>query len=392
MKSVALSDVATINPGLSANDRSSVHEAVSFLSMDAVSEKGHLSYQEKRPADQVMRGYTPFKRGDIILAKITPCLENGKAAYLDQLETEIGFGSTEFHVIRPSDEIDGKYLFYLIWNTRFRLIAENHMTGAAGQKRVATDFLKRFQIPLPNITQQRRIALILDKANDIRRRREEALGLGDDFIRATFLHLFGDPVVNPKGFAVKPLVQLCTFVSGGTPSKTNSGYWSGTFPWVSPKDMKQTVISDAQDRISDAVFEETSLKRIPVHTVLIVVRGMILAHTVPLAITAREVAINQDIKGIIFSREVDPLFGLWCLKVQHKHLLSKIDTAAHGTKRLDMRRLGQVPILVPNAKQQADFIGLWMSFSRYLQRCSAEHAESNALFASLSQRAFQGNL
>ena len=103
--------------------------------------------------------------------------------------------------------------------------------------------------------------------------------------------------------------------------------------------MKQTVISDAQDRISEAVFEETSLKRIPVHTILIVVRGMILAHTVPLAITEREVAINQDIKGIIFIREVDPMFGLWCLRVQHKHLLSKVDTAAHGTKRLDMRRL-----------------------------------------------------
>lgn len=156
--------------------------------------------------------------------------------------------------------------------------------------------------------------------------------------------------------------------------------------------MKKIVISEAQDQITDLVFQETSLKRIPAGNVLIVVRGMILAHTVPLAITARPVAVNQDIKAIFFRGDVDPIFGLWCLKVQHRHLLSKVDTAAHGTKRLDMQRLSQIPILAPSMQLQKQFVGLANSFSNYLGHSAEQCDQSNDLFSSLSHKAFKGEL
>lgn len=141
-------------------------DVASFLPMAAVSEDGHINFEEERTIRDVKKGYTFFERGDVLLAKITPCFENGKAARTTSLRNSFGFGSTEFHVIRASDEIDTSYLFHMLWNSRLRTIGANNMTGSAGQKRVPVDFLKRLEIPLPTIDEQRRIAAILDKADN----------------------------------------------------------------------------------------------------------------------------------------------------------------------------------------------------------------------------------
>src|SRR5687768_9657308 len=110
--------------------------------MASVSEEGRLVEHELRPIADVAKGYTSFVRGDVLMAKITPCMENGKAVYLRDLATKHGFGSTEFHVLRPRPSVDARFLFYLIWNPRFRAEASKHMTGSAGQKRVPAAFLK----------------------------------------------------------------------------------------------------------------------------------------------------------------------------------------------------------------------------------------------------------
>ncbi len=392
MKTAHLSEVAEINPRLPKALKNSCNGEVCFLPMEAVSESGTVVYQERRRINEVLKGYTHFRRGDLIIAKITPCMENGKAAFLDKLETDIGFGSTEFHVVRPSERIDGRFLFYLLWNPYFRHIAEKRMTGSAGQKRVPASFLKELEVPIPPIEEQRRIAAILDKADAVRRKRGQALTLADDFLRSAFLEMFGDPVNNPQSLSKKCLGDVSTFTSGGTPSKSNPTYWDGIFPWVSPKDMKTTTITDAEDHVNEVVFDETSLKKIPEGAVLIVVRGMILAHTVPIAITGAKVAINQDMKAIQFFDGVAPFFGLWNLKVQHAYILSKVGTAAHGTRRLDMESLKSLPILLPTESQQKHFSELTRSFTRYRNRILSEQAEANTLFASLIQRAFRGDL
>jgi len=242
------------------------------------------------------------------------------------------------------------------------------------------------------VEEQRRIASILDKADAIRRKREQALTLADDLLKSTFLDMFGNPVTNPNGFDQKPLDKCAHFVSGATPSKSNPAYWDGDFPWVSPKDMKVDVIHDAEDHVSLEVFEKTSLKKIPIGTPLIVVRGMILAHTVPMALTGREVAINQDMKAIRFDDAIDPVFGFWCLKVQHNQILGRVSTAAHGTKRLDMENLGAVPIFAPREKAQRAFVAIVEKFDSSRTQMVNAHQEAEDMFAALSQRAFRGDL
>lgn len=214
---VALGEVAEVNPPLAASiGRTRPDEIVPFVSMAAVSEDGRARYDEQRPISSVRQGYTSFSRGDVLLAKITPCFQNGKAAHLSDLPTEIGFGSTEFHVIRAGTELDARYLFYAMWNDSFRKTASHFMTGTAGQKRLPTDYLRRRRIRLPSLEEQRRIASILDKANHVRRQRHETTSLLGQFESSLFSNLFGDPRTNAHGWYVVPLDQVSQIASGIT--------------------------------------------------------------------------------------------------------------------------------------------------------------------------------
>jgi type I restriction enzyme S subunit len=117
-KWVSHSEISIINPSKPDGDESL---KVSFLPMSAVEEEtGRYSLSETRKLGEVRKGYTGFIEGDVIFAKITPCMENGKVAYLEKLVNGIGFGSTEFHVSRPTSSVSGKYLFYNLVQQIFR--------------------------------------------------------------------------------------------------------------------------------------------------------------------------------------------------------------------------------------------------------------------------------
>ena len=221
MKSkVVLSEIADINPRISKETLGNNQKLVAFVSMASVTTNGTVYSGEERKLIEVSKGYTFFQKGDVLLAKITPCFENGKAAVVSGLSHDIGFGSTEFHVLRPKKDVDVRYLFHQVWNPAFRFHGVKNMTGTAGQKRLPTDFLKRFTVYLPPLPEQKRIAAILDKADGIRKKREEALQLADEFLRATFLEMFGDPVTNPKGWEKGLLGENCEIITG-FPFKSN---------------------------------------------------------------------------------------------------------------------------------------------------------------------------
>jgi type I restriction enzyme S subunit len=296
-------------------------------------------------------------------------------------------------VLSPKDTrvTHADYFYHLLGSPTFRSQFETRAAGAV-VKNLNTSIIKALRIALPPVDQQRRIAAILDKADGIRRNQTTVLSIADQFLRSTFLNLFGDPVNNPRRLDQIVLTECARFISGGTPSKSNPSFWDGTFPWVSPKDMKVETISDTEDHVSEVVFEQTNLKRIQAGTPLIVVRGMILAHTVPVAMTAREVAINQDIKAIRFDERVDPLFAFWCLKVQQNEILNRVDTAAHGTKRLDIDRLGSLRITIPRSDEQRSFVSIVRKHDAFRELLRRAIVKSEAMFASLSQRAFRGEL
>lgn len=149
------------------------------------------------------------------------------------------------------------------------------------------------------------------------------------------------------------LGEVVNFYSGGTPAKSNSKFWTGSVPWFSAKDIKKWRLLDSADHLSEEVFRSTPLKRLPAGTVVLVVRGMILAHTVPISILDVEAAINQDLKALIPIKPLDPSFLAAMLRAQQDKILGQVSTAAHGTKKLDSRILESIEIpLLPITEQR----------------------------------------
>ena len=152
-----LREICAINPRV---DKSVIdpQDVVSFVPMPAVEAgNGKIDVSETRSFDAVRKGYTPFRKGDVLFAKITPCMENGKMAVVPDLASEYGFGSTEFHVLRPADGIDPRFIYHAVSNRAFRFHAEHNMTGAVGQKRVPAAIIEQHEIALPPSNEQRRI-------------------------------------------------------------------------------------------------------------------------------------------------------------------------------------------------------------------------------------------
>jgi type I restriction enzyme S subunit len=149
---------AQVNP---RTKRPSV-EQVSFLAMADVSETAQVIQYDTRQLQKVQSGFTIFSRDDVIVAKITPCFENGKGAYLTEMPSDVGYGSTEFHVIRAkAGETDAGYLNLLVNSVPFRERGARNMQGSAGQRRVPVDFIKAYPLHLPPLPEQRKIADIL---------------------------------------------------------------------------------------------------------------------------------------------------------------------------------------------------------------------------------------
>jgi len=156
-----LQDIAEVNPrtdtGLAAGDQ------VTFLPMAAIAEEtGRVDTSNKRSFAEVAKGYTKFRTDDILFAKITPCMENGKIAVVPTLEGGFGAGSTEFHVIR-SEVMEPRYLFHYLVQRDVRQNAQNHMSGSAGQLRVPTDYLRLLPVPVPPADVQRQIVSRIDE-------------------------------------------------------------------------------------------------------------------------------------------------------------------------------------------------------------------------------------
>ena len=152
-------------------------------------------------------------------------------------------------------------------------------------------------------------------------------------------------------------LRQCTSVSGGaTPSMDVHRFWGGSVPWVTPKDMKQDVISDSSMKVTDAAIQETSLQLVQPPVVLMVVRGMILARRVPVAYTTTTVTINQDMKALRALMGINARFLAYFLNSVQEAFRPLIDEAGHGTRRLPMERWRELPITMPPPSEQSIII------------------------------------
>ena len=239
----------------------------------------------------------------------------------------------------------------------------------------------RMPLPLPPLDEQRAIAAFLDRETEridalvakkrlLIERLEEyrtalitrtvTRGLPPEAARAAGLD--PSPRLKPSGvewlgevpehWEVKPLRSLIVFRGGATPDKSRDDFWDGDIPWVSPKDMKRSLIGDSEDHVTHEALSGSSIALLPTESVLVVVRGMILDHSFPVAVTTAPVTINQDMKALVSQDSVSHMFLYWYLVGMKRVLVSLCGESAHGTRKLETASLAGLPVAAPPRHEQ----------------------------------------
>ena len=290
-------------------------------------------------------GGTKFRNGDTIMARITPCLENGKTAKVAVLdEGEVGFGSTEYIVFRAKDGIDEDFIYYLVCSPLVREPAIKSMVGSSGRQRVQTDVVQNLEIMVPDYEEQKQISGILKSLDDKIVVNTEINKNLERQAEALFHSLFVKNV-NPI-WKDGVLSDLGTVVAGGTPSKTKPEYYSEKgIAWITPKDLslnKSKFISHGKIDISELGFSKSSAIKMPTGTVLFSSRAPIGY----IAIAANEVTTNQGFKSIVPNENVGTAFMYYLLKF----LLPTIERMASGStfKEISGAGMKSVPVVIPD--------------------------------------------
>lgn len=396
-KQIAIAEVAEINPRMPKEFKPKLNEIVSFVPMAAVSE---ASVAIEKPEDRfyrdVAKGFTSFRRGDILVAKITPCFENGKMAFTHDLPREFGFGSTEFHVFRPKGELHGNYLFQLLRNPLVRKAGEIKMKGAAGQKRVPAEFFSNLQIPLPPLAEQKRIAGILDAADALRAKRRESLAQLDTLLQSTFLDMFGDPVTNPKGWEMTTLPKISKrFTDGPFGSNLKSSHYveDGVRVIRLQNIGAGEMLDDDLAYISNEHFAKFPRNHCKPGDVII---GTMGDPNLRACIIPKELAGSLNKADCLMLR-VDTSMALSsyvCWFLNCPSTVTKALELVRGQTRgrISLGRLKQLEVPLPPINLQHHFGTIVESIEKQKSRLRAHLAELNTLFASLQSRAFNGEL
>ena len=188
----------------------------------------------------------------------------------------------------------------------------------------------------------------------------------------------------PEGWRPTELGALADFTSGGTPSKQNEAFWGGSFPWVSAKDLKKHVIDNAELCLTEEGRKVA--KTAPVGSVLVLVRGMTLLKDVPIGYVAEPVAFNQDIKALVAKGRVDPKFLAYLLVSLRRPLMTLVNTANHGTGRLDTNLLKSFPVVLPSFVEQRQIAETLETWDRAIETVEALIAGARAQKQALMQQ------
>ncbi|MBN1221465.1 MAG: restriction endonuclease subunit S [Anaerolineae bacterium] len=321
---------------------------VTFLRMAAVdAETGKIVTPEERPLKKVRKGFTPFSEGDVLFAKITPSMENGKAAIALDLKNKRGFGSTEFHVFNPKSGVLPKWIFYFIRQKDFRREAKANFAGTAGQLRVPKSFLEKSSIPLPPLAEQHRIVEAIEtqftrleaglaalKQVQARLKRYRAAVLkaacegrlvaqdpGDEPAAMLLERILRERRVQwngkgkykepqppntaglpelPEGWVWVSVDQLVEVGTGATPKRGKGIYYKdGTVPWVTSAVVNKLFVNEASEFITERAIAETNAKLFPKGTLLVAMygEGKTRGKVSELQIDA---ATNQALAALIF--------------------------------------------------------------------------------------------
>lgn len=350
------------------------------------------------PADGAalrMKRHQLAKTGQVILSEIWG--KKGAIGFVP-LEGEGALCTSHFFLFDVrADKLDSKWLQAILTANYLQEQLDAEAKGTTGYAAVRPKILLDCEIPLPPLDEQRRIVARIEElaaqTNEARTLRQQAAE------EAEVLWARGASVIFDRAVAdhpIRPLQDLVAIRGGGTPSKSDPFYWEGLIPWITPKDMKVRELRDAIDHISDRATKETAAKLIDPGAVLVVVRGMILAHTFPSAVLRVPAAINQDMKALFPKRELLPEYLCAMFWAYNARILESVEKSTHDTRKLETEKLLATKIAVPPIERQwhtiAQLDALHAEVDKLIRMQTETAAELDALLPAILDRAFKGKL
>lgn len=353
-------------------------DAVNWISIKDASESGKYIRSTKlkikpegasksrfvKPGDFLLTNSMSFGRPYIM--QTTGCIHDGWLVLSDK-----------------SGSVDPDFLYYLLGSPQMYQEFAKRAAGAV-VKNLNIDLVKGVSIPLPPLEVQKKIAAVLEKADELRRKREEQIKRLDDLLQATFLDMFGDPVTNPKGWPVLKLEEVGEITTGNTPPTKEKNMFDGEIPFVTPGDLKESWVSTIRTVTKDGAQKSRT-----------VMKGATLVCCIGATIgkmgkAAEYSAFNQQINAISWGSSVEHNFGLEIMKL----FKQKIALAGASTTLpiLNKGLFKKIAIPVPPVTLQNAFARIVHSIEGQKEIFLEQLKANNTLFTSLMQRAFKGEL
>jgi type I restriction enzyme S subunit len=394
----ALGDVCQIKPPKSeARARLSGDDLVSFVPMEDLGiDRKFVSGSQIRPLSEVSGSYTYFADGDVLLAKITPCFENGKLGIAKSLKNGIGFGSSEYVVFRPDITINNEWLYYYLTRQSFRAEGASRMFGAVGHKRVAKEFIEGCRIPVPPITEQRRIVRVLDGALDsiantkanAEKNVLNARAIFDSYLQSLFAQ-------RGPGWVERRLVEIAREFGRGKSKhrpRNDPRLYEGPYPFIQTGD-----ISNADHWLLDytQTYSEVGLAQSrmwPRGTICIAIVGATVGET---AILDFEACFPDSVIGIVVNDQLADCEYVEYLLQAFKSLLKE---KGKGTARdnINLGTFENQAFPFPPLKRQREIAAILNELAGETRRLANLHMRKvsalEMLKDSLLNQAFSGTL
>lgn len=284
----------------------------------------------------------------------------------------------------PNKNVDIDFLYYLLKYCKPDFVK----AGSGGaQPNISSTFLKDYKIPFPPLAEQKRIAAILDKADAIRRKRKQAIQLADDFLRAVFLDMFGDPITNPKGWEVNKFGDLGHWASGGTPTRSKPDYFEGEINWFSARELNHRYLTDSIEKITDEALNKSATKIFPAGSMLV---GMYDTAAFKISILNKASASNQACANIIPNDLLDIEWFFSFIEFSKETYLRQRRGVRQKNLNLGMIKGFELPL--PPKSEQMKFVHLAKKTLLIKEKNYLALTQSEGNFNSLSQKAFAGEL
>jgi type I restriction enzyme S subunit len=326
-----------------------------------------------------------LKAGDVLICEGG---EVGRCTVVDRDLPGVYFQKA-LHRVRCSDRLDPQFLYRYM---RFAAATGrlDDYSSQATIKHLTGVKLRTLPIPLPPLEEQRRIAAILDKADDLRAKRRAVLDKLESLTQAIILDMFGDPIRGSNDRPRITLGEVAEIVGGGTPSRARPEFFQGSTCWATSKDMKASVLRDTEEHITPEAIAASATKLVPAGAVLVVVKSKVLAHRLPVAVAAVETCFGQDLKAVLPNDRWQSSFLAESIRAAAPWLLRQ--ARGVNTEGLTLEHLRSAPLWDATTTEQAEFERRRQAVVRASSAGVASAAEVDSLFASIQSRAFRGEL